>query len=182
MTTEKTNTTKTKEKQIKVKKPENQTDIGNSEPVKKIVKKEKITAMKSSDNIITRGTRKSAVASIIFYANQNSSDIGFVLVNNVDLNLYFDNSQKLLSKIAKVFKVTGEEQSKYKIKVNIHGGGKNGQACAIALSIAKALSLISLTNKALLKKEGLLTVNSKAVQSKNTGRPKARKLKQFSKR
>ncbi len=71
---------------------------------------------------------------------------------------------------------------KYDIKVNLNGGGFNGQAEALRLAIARALVKIDPENKGALKAEGLMTRDSRIVERKKPGRPKARKRFQFSKR
>ena len=151
--------------------------------IKKVKKSNKIVLPKPSGNtIITRGGRKSSVASAMLWTDDKNEKDGFILVNDKDVLVYFSNIKKLITKIDKIFKVTGEQASKYKIRVTVKGGGKTGQADAVANAIAKALVLVDISTKTLLKKEGLLTRDSRAVQSKNTGQPKARKVEQFSKR
>jgi len=74
--------------------------------------------------------------------------------------------------------VTGE----YDIKVNLVGGGIKGQAEATRLAIARALVKINEENKSALRAEGFLTRDSRVVERKKPGQPKARKRFQFSKR
>ena len=57
-----------------------------------------------------------------------------------------------------------------------------GQAEAIRLGIARALVEMNAENKPALKKEGLLTRDSRMVERKKFGRRKARRRFQFSKR
>jgi small subunit ribosomal protein S9 len=157
--------------------------ISSNAKIKTVKKSNKIVLPKPSGNtIITRGGRKSSVASAMLWTDDKNPKDGFILVNDKDVLVYFSNIKKLITKIDKIFKVTGEQASKYKIRVTVKGGGKTGQADAVANSIAKALVLVDISTKTLLKKEGLLTRDSRAVQSKNTGQPKARKVEQFSKR
>jgi small subunit ribosomal protein S9 len=70
----------------------------------------------------------------------------------------------------------------YDIKVNVNGGGINGQAEAIRLGISRALVELEAENKPLLKVEGLMTRDPRMVERKKPGQPKARKKFQFSKR
>ena len=157
--------------------------ITHTTKIKKVKKSNKIVLPKPSGNtIITRGGRKSSVASAMLWTGDKNEKDGFILINDKDILVYFCNIKKLITKIDKIFKITGEEASKYKIRVTVKGGGKTGQADAVANAIAKALVLVDISTKTLLKKEGLLTRDSRAVQSKNTGQPKARKVEQFSKR
>ena len=71
---------------------------------------------------------------------------------------------------------------KYDIKVNLDGGGFKGQAEALRLAIARALVKINPEDKPALKSEGFMTRDSREVERKKPGQPKARKKFQFSKR
>jgi small subunit ribosomal protein S9 len=71
---------------------------------------------------------------------------------------------------------------KVDIKVNVNGGGLSGQAGAIRHGIARALVKYDEELKGELKKNGFLTRDSRMVERKKPGRPKARKKFQFSKR
>ena len=57
-----------------------------------------------------------------------------------------------------------------------------GQAEAIVLGLARALEKMNPEWRPLLKKEGLLTRDSRSKERKKPGRPGARKRFQFSKR
>lgn len=73
-------------------------------------------------------------------------------------------------------------ESSYDVFVKAHGGGLSGQAQAISLGIARALLKVSEDHRAPLRKEGLLTRDSRVVERKKAGLKKARKAPQFSKR
>jgi small subunit ribosomal protein S9 len=66
--------------------------------------------------------------------------------------------------------------------VNVKGGGISGQAGAISHSLARVILKLDEPSRAVLKKEGFLTRDSRMVERKKAGRPKARKCFQFSKR
>jgi small subunit ribosomal protein S9 len=87
----------------------------------------------------------------------------------------------LQSKILQPFLLTSTE-GQFDVKVNVMGGGINGQAEAIRLAISRALVEVSQENKTLLKAEGLMTRDPRMVERKKPGQPKARKKFQFSKR
>ena len=87
----------------------------------------------------------------------------------------------LQAKIKKPFELT-DTVGQYDVKVNVSGGGINGQAEAIRLGISRALVEISADYKPLLKAEGLMTRDPRMVERKKPGQPKARKKFQFSKR
>jgi small subunit ribosomal protein S9 len=70
----------------------------------------------------------------------------------------------------------------YDVVVRVKGGGLSGQAGAIRLGIARALAKVSEENRKLLRKNGLLTRDSRVVERKKYGMAGARKRYQFSKR
>jgi small subunit ribosomal protein S9 len=121
------------------------------------------------------GRRKTSVARVIL-RNGN----GKITVNGKE----FENAfPQLLSRedILNPFKVT-ETLGSYDVLVNVQGGGTTGQAQAIRLGIARALSEMNPDLRPALKKEGFLTRDPRMVERKKYGRPKARKRFQFSKR
>jgi small subunit ribosomal protein S9 len=125
--------------------------------------------------INTLGRRKTSVARI--YLSKGS---GKVTVNKKDYKEAFPVAV-LQSKILQPFLLTSTE-GQFDVKVNVMGGGINGQAEAIRLAISRALVEVSEENKTLLKAEGLMTRDPRMVERKKPGQPKARKKFQFSKR
>ena len=125
--------------------------------------------------INTLGRRKTSVARV--YLQKGS---GNVTVNNKDYKEFFPVAM-LQSKIQQPFNLT-ETSGQYDVKVNVMGGGINGQAEAIRLGIARALVKVSEEMKPTLKAEGLMTRDPRMVERKKPGQPKARKKFQFSKR
>jgi len=125
--------------------------------------------------INTVGRRKASVARI--YLNDGK---GSITINNKDLKDYFpsDRLQYIVNQPLAKLDVLGN----YDIKVNVYGGGVKGQAEAIRLGIARALVKLNEENKPALKSEGFLTRDSRVVERKKPGQPKARKKFQFSKR
>ena len=121
------------------------------------------------------GRRKTSVARIIL-----SSGKGKITVNKKDFKVAFP-IDILQAKINQPFQVTGTE-GKFDIKVNVNGGGINGQAEAVRLGISRALVKIDPEYKPVLKAEGLMTRDPRMVERKKPGQPKARKQFQFSKR
>ena len=71
---------------------------------------------------------------------------------------------------------------KFDLKVNIFGGGIKGQAEAVRLGISRALLEVDPEYRDALKKAGFLTRDSRVIERKKPGQPKARKKFQFSKR
>jgi len=125
--------------------------------------------------INTLGRRKTSVARIILtFGNGN------ITVNQKPLDSYF-KYQTLTTKVRKPFLVT-ESVDKYDIFARVEGGGPTGQAGALQLGIARALVKVNDENKTVLRKNELLTRDSRMVERKKYGRKKARKRFQFSKR
>ena len=121
------------------------------------------------------GRRKTSVARVyLSKGNQKHT------VNGKALNEYFP-TEALQSKIIKPLELT-DNLSTFNLKVNVYGGGVNGQAESIRLAISRALCEVSEDNRPILKKEGLLTRDPRMVEKKKFGQKKARKKFQFSKR
>jgi small subunit ribosomal protein S9 len=71
---------------------------------------------------------------------------------------------------------------KYSISATVHGGGPAGQAGALRHAIARALVTMTPAVRPPLKKEGLLTRDSRVKERKKYGQKGARKRFQYSKR
>ena len=125
--------------------------------------------------INTLGRRKTSVARVYL-----SEGTGKITVNKRDLDVYF-STPVLLEKVNQPFGIT-DNVGKYDVKVNVKGGGINGQAEAIRLGISKALVEINAEWKPALKAEGLMTRDPRKVERKKPRQKKARKKFQFSKR
>jgi small subunit ribosomal protein S9 len=121
------------------------------------------------------GRRKAAVARVIL-----SDGKGNITVNNRDFKEYF--GAETLQYVVTQPLIVLNALNNYDIRVNLEGGGVKGQAEALRLGISRALVLTDPENKTLLKANGLLTRDSREVERKKPGRPKARKRFQFSKR
>jgi small subunit ribosomal protein S9 len=70
----------------------------------------------------------------------------------------------------------------FDIIATVAGGGLSGQAGALRHGISKALTYYEPGLRAVLKKGGFLTRDSRTVERKKYGRAKARRSFQFSKR
>ena len=121
------------------------------------------------------GRRKSAVARVFV-----SDGTGKITINKRDLAVYFPSSLLQYVVLQPLKKLDVAE--KYDIKVNLDGGGYNGQANALRLAIARALVKINPEDKKALRSEGFLTRDARSVERKKPGQPKARRRFQFSKR
>ena len=127
------------------------------------------------ETIHSIGRRKASVARI--YVTEGK---GNFVINGKDFKEYFP-LETLQYKLNQPFIVVGCE-GKYDIKVNVNGGGINGQADAIKLAISKSLCEIDADHRPALKAEGLLTRDSRVVERKKPGQKKARKKFQWVKR
>jgi small subunit ribosomal protein S9 len=121
------------------------------------------------------GRRKAAVARVFV-----SEGTGQITINKRDISVYFPSP--ILQFIIKQPLTKLGVVEKYDIKVNLDGGGFNGQAGALRLAIARALVKINPEDKPALKVDGLMTRDPREVERKKPGQPKARKRFQFSKR
>ncbi len=121
------------------------------------------------------GRRKAAVARVIVREGN-----GQIVINHRPLDVYFPSS--ILQYIVRQPLSTLDVNEKYDIHVNLDGGGYKGQAEALRLAIARALVKINPDDKSVLRKEGFMTRDPRAVERKKPGQPKARKRFQFSKR
>lgn len=129
------------------------------------------------DPINTVGRRKTSVARVFLTPNGR----GRFIINKRSREDYL-KSQVLLLKVRRPFDVLGINPDLFDIKVNVVGGGISGQADAIRLGICRALEQVDPNFRPPLKKEGLLTVDSRQVERKKYGKRKARRSTQFSKR
>jgi small subunit ribosomal protein S9 len=125
--------------------------------------------------INTIGRRKTSIARVYVQPGK-----GQIRVNHRDLNDYFRSEilQTTVKQAMTAVKVDGN----YDVTVNVEGGGVKGQAEAIRLGIARAMVKINGETRSPLRKEGLLTRDSRMVERKKPGRRKARRKFQFSKR
>ena len=121
------------------------------------------------------GKRKEAVACVRLVPGS-----GKITVNDKDFNQYFSR-EAVKTRIVEPLKLTGTD-SVYDVIADIDGGGTTGQAGALRHGISKALLEINSEYRAILKKEGFLTRDSRIKERKKYGLKKARKRPQFSKR
>ncbi len=121
------------------------------------------------------GRRKSSIARV--YLKEGT---GKIIINKEDIEKYFP-SNILRYVVLQPLKEL-DADGKYDIQANIFGGGFTGQSQALRLAIARALVKVNADDKKALKDAGFLTRDSRKVERKKPGRPKARRRFQFSKR
>ena len=121
------------------------------------------------------GRRKAAIARV-----RIRPGTGKITVNKREMTDYFTTERDRQSVVSPL-KVAGMLKS-YDIWVNVGGGGYTGQAGAVMLGLARALSRHIPEIEHDLRSKGLLTRDSRMKERKKPGQPGARKSFQFSKR
>jgi small subunit ribosomal protein S9 len=121
------------------------------------------------------GRRKTAIARV-----RIATGTGKIVVNGRAFENYFP-LETLRSTASQPLTLTGTAD-KLDVRVNVIGGGPNGQAGAVRHGIARALLQFDANLRPALKADGLLTRDSRMRERKKYGQPGARKRFQFSKR
>lgn len=121
------------------------------------------------------GKRKTSIARVWMQAGN-----GTFIVNKRDINQYYvrDTSKMIIMQPLELTDNVGN----FDIKVNVQGGGLNGQAGAIRHGISRVLAAMDSEWRKILKKQGLLTRDARKKERKLPGQPGARKRFQYSKR
>lgn len=126
------------------------------------------------------GRRKTSIARV--YLKPGS---GQVTANGKPVEEFFAADpyfkQRASSAVFRPFEVTGTS-NQYDVQANLRGGGITGQIDALRLGIARALLKVDAGFRKALRKEGLLTRDSRMVERKKYGLKKARRSEQYSKR
>ena len=128
-----------------------------------------------SEKFYATGRRKNSIAKVWL-----SKGSGEIRINKKDINTYFPRDFWVKHAI-EALDVT-ETNKDFDINVSVLGGGLTGQSGAIRLGISRALILYNETLRGKLKPLGLLSRDSRMVESKKYGKKKARRGPQFSKR
>ena len=121
------------------------------------------------------GRRKTSTARVFLRPGK-----GDITVNHREFNAYFP-TDALRTQVKRPLLLT-ESGERFDILATVAGGGINGQAGAVRLGIARALVLSNAELRKALKKDGLLTSDSRVKERKKYGLAGARKRFQFSKR
>lgn len=122
------------------------------------------------------GRRKTSTASVRLFDGSGQS-----LVNGKDVEKVYPRETELKS-LLRPFKVAELKSKDFHFTTKVKGGGVSSQKEAIVLALARAIDAKFPEKHTLLKKEGLLTRDSRMVERKKTGLRKARKAEQYSKR
>ena len=105
-------------------------------------------------------------------------------LNGKTLEQYFPNKvhQQLVNEPFVTLGRTAETGVPYDVIAILHGGGVSGQAGALRLALARALTGAEEDARPPLKKAGFLTRDPRIKERKKYGLKKARKAPQYSKR
>ncbi len=121
------------------------------------------------------GRRKKSIARVRLIPGE-----GKITINKKDIDDYF-GLETLKVDLRRPLQLT-DTMGKFDVIAKVEGGGVSGQAGAIRHGIARALQLAEGEYRPVLKKEGLLTRDSRMTERKKYGLKKARRAPQFSKR
>lgn len=125
--------------------------------------------------IQTVGRRKTSVARVLLRPGR-----GEWTINGRPMAEYFPRKTHQM-RVEEPLQVT-DMDGRFDVQVRVNGGGLTGQADAIRLGLSRALVAHDEDQRPALRSKGLLTRDSRKVERKKPGRPKARKRFQFSKR
>ena len=134
-----------------------------------------VQKLDSNGRAYATGKRKDAVARV--WVKPGS---GKITVNDKDFADYF--ARPVLQMVLRQPIVATSRDGQFDIVVTVAGGGLSGQAGAVRHGISRALTYYEPGLRAVLKKGGFLTRDSRTVERKKYGKAKARRSFQFSKR
>ncbi|MEX2236411.1 MAG: 30S ribosomal protein S9 [Dehalococcoidia bacterium] len=121
------------------------------------------------------GRRKSSVARVRLYPGA-----GAFVINGKPAEEVFPRITHR-ARVERPLIVTGN-QGKFTIQARVMGGGATGWADAVTHGVARALATADENYKKLLRKDGLLTRDSREKERKKPGLKRARKAPQYTKR
>lgn len=121
------------------------------------------------------GRRKTAVARVWI-----KPGVGQFTINAKSIADYFPSTMARFHVLEPFFHT--ETSGMFDVYSTVKGGGRTGQAGALRLGIARAIEAFEPSFKPVLKEKKLLTRDSRRVERKKPGQPKARKKRQWVKR
>ncbi|MDI3269308.1 MAG: 30S ribosomal protein S9 [Bacillota bacterium] len=122
------------------------------------------------------GRRKEATARVRVVPGS-----GRILINGRTLEAYFP-TESLRGYAVEPLRELEGASGRYDVHVRVQGGGLHGQAGAVRLGLARALTHADEEVRPLLKRHGFLTRDARIKERRKYGLKKARKAPQFSKR
>ena len=124
------------------------------------------------------GKRKNAIARI--YLRPRAGETGTIRINDRSFETYFPRPTARMM-IMQPLELT-QTVGRFDIQINVMGGGLSGQAGSVRHGISRALLNVDPAFRAVLKKAGFLTRDSREVERKKYGLAGARRRFQYSKR
>ncbi len=121
------------------------------------------------------GKRKDAVARVWI-----KPGTGKIVVNGRESDAYF--ARPVLRMLIQQPFIVADRSDQFDVYATVSGGGLSGQAGALRHGLSKALTYFEPGLRGVLKSVGFLTRDSRVVERKKYGKPKARRSYQFSKR
>lgn len=147
------------------------------------VKKEKVVEKvseklpeKKKSYLYAIGRRKCGIAQVRVYKNGK----GVITINGKDYTQYFPTFEFQEIVLAPLRSVG--QSDKLDVEAKVRGGGKRGQAEAIRLGIARALTNLNPNFKKNLRRAGFLTRDARVKERKKYGLKRARRAPQWQKR
>ena len=147
-------------------------EVKENKEVEAVVREPKIDAQGRS---YATGKRKNAVARVWI-----KKGTGKILINDRDAKTYL--GREILFNIIRFPFSATKNDNKFDVVATISGGGKTGQAGALAHGISKALVAFDPNTHKTLRVGGFLTRDSRVVERKKYGLKKARKGQTYRKR
>ena len=127
----------------------------------------------SEEWVQATGRRKTSIARVMLKKGS-----GKIEINGRAPEEYFPSKNDIALMIQPL-EIT-DSSGKWDIKINVSGGGPTGQSGAILHGLSRAIVKADPDSRMSLHKSGFLTRDSRMVERKKSGRPKARKKFQFS--
>jgi small subunit ribosomal protein S9 len=122
------------------------------------------------------GKRKTSAARVYLRPGK-----GTITVNGMTIEEYLPTDTSIMKAVAPLVLV--EAKAMFDADIAVSGGGKHGQAGAIAHGLTRALLVVDTEKyRDSLKKAGMVTRDDRMVERKKYGLHKARKRGQYSKR
>ncbi len=122
------------------------------------------------------GRRKTAIARVRVIPGE-----GRIIVNGKTVDEFFGGNERQKASVLAPLRVA-RTLSEFDVFVSASGGGITGQAESIRLGLSRAMVNMDPALRTPLRLKGFLTRDSRKVERKKSGQPKARKRYQHSKR
>ena len=150
-------------------------ETSKDDPVEEIVNQDNTPKIDKLGRSYATGKRKSSIARVWMKLGS-----GKIIVNGIEVEKYFKRETHRII-ISQPLELV-ERKETYDIHCSVVGGGHTGQAGALRHGVSKALSFYEPELRGALKTDGFNKRDSRRVERKKYGQPKARSSFQFSKR